>query len=57
MGSRSSFTVRLLIDQQHTGSAEAVREAALLLEVLTPIAKSWPSEWCLEANTRRIYGL
>ncbi len=22
----------------------------MLLEVLTPIAKSWPSEWCLEAN-------
>jgi butyryl-CoA dehydrogenase len=26
-------------------------EARLLLEVLTPIAKSWPSEWCLEANS------
>jgi alkylation response protein AidB-like acyl-CoA dehydrogenase len=26
-------------------------EASLLLEVLTPIAKSWPSEWCLEANS------
>ncbi len=25
-------------------------EAGTLLEVLTPIAKSWPSEWCLEAN-------
>ena len=33
------------------------REAArrhLLLEVLTPIAKSWPSEWCLEANSLAI---
>ena len=27
---------------------------ALLLEVLTPIAKSWPSEWCLEANSLAI---
>ena len=26
----------------------------MLLEVLTPIAKSWPSEWCLEANTLAI---
>jgi hypothetical protein len=26
----------------------------LLLEVLTPIAKSWPSEWCLEANSLAI---
>ena len=25
-------------------------EAGLLLEMLTPIAKSWPSEWCLEAK-------
>ena len=29
-------------------------EARLLLEVLTPIAKSWPSEWCLEANSLAI---
>ena len=25
-----------------------------LLEILTPIAKSWPSEWCLEANNLAI---
>jgi hypothetical protein len=25
-----------------------------LLDVLTPIAKSWPSEWCLEANSLAI---
>jgi alkylation response protein AidB-like acyl-CoA dehydrogenase len=25
-----------------------------LLEVLTPIAKSWPSEWCLEGNSLAI---
>ena len=29
-------------------------DARLLLEVLTPIAKSWPSEWCLEANSLAI---
>ena len=43
-----------LVDEQHTGDADAAREAALLLEVLTPIAKSWPSEWCLEANSLAI---
>ncbi|GCL61853.1 acyl-CoA dehydrogenase [Pseudaquabacterium pictum] len=43
-----------LVDEQHTGAAAAAKEAALLLEVLTPIAKSWPSEWCLEANSLAI---
>ena len=43
-----------LVDEQHTGGPAAAREAALLLEVLTPIAKSWPSEWCLEANSLAI---
>ena len=28
--------------------------AALLLDILTPIAKSWPSQWCLEANSLAI---
>ena len=36
------------------GPAEQADEARLLLEVLTPIAKSWPSEWCLEANSLAI---
>lgn len=43
-----------LVDEQHTGEAAAAAEARLLLEVLTPIAKSWPSEWCLEANSLAI---
>lgn len=43
-----------LVDEQHTGSIENADEARLLLEVLTPIAKSWPSEWCLEANSLAI---
>ena len=43
-----------LVDEQHTGSPEAANEARLLLEVLTPIAKSFPSEWCLEANSLAI---
>ena len=43
-----------LVDEQHTADAAAANEARLLLEVLTPIAKSWPSEWCLEANSLAI---
>ena len=43
-----------LVDEQHTGDTAAADQARLLLEVLTPIAKSWPSEWCLEANSLAI---
>ncbi len=43
-----------LVDEQHTGSAEESAAARQLLEVLIPIAKSWPSEWCLEANSLAI---
>jgi butyryl-CoA dehydrogenase len=43
-----------LVDEQHSGPPEEARQAAMLLEVLTPIAKSWPSEWCLEANSLAI---
>ena len=44
------FCARLL-DDAETHPAEAERAVALqLLDVLTPIAKSWPSQWCLAAN-------
>ncbi len=43
-----------LVDETHTGETDAAAEAKLLLEVLTPIVKSWPSEWCLEANSLAI---
>ena len=43
-----------LVDEQHTAEPAAADDARLLLEVLTPIAKSWPSEWCLEANSLAI---
>ena len=44
-----------LLDEQATGETEAVRaQSTLLLDVLTPIAKSWPSQWCLEANSLAI---
>ncbi len=43
-----------LVDEHHTGAPDAAAEAGVLLEMLTPIAKSWPSEWCLEANSLAI---
>ncbi len=43
-----------LVDEQHTAEPKAADDARMLLEVLTPIAKSWPSEWCLEANSLAI---
>jgi len=44
-----------LVDEERTASSdEARRHATLLLDILTPIAKSWPSQWCLEANSLAI---
>ena len=40
-----------LVDEERTGASDTDRaDATLLLEILTPIAKSWPSQWCLAAN-------
>jgi butyryl-CoA dehydrogenase len=40
-----------LVDEERTAEEETARaRARLLLEVLTPIAKSWPSQWCLAAD-------
>jgi alkylation response protein AidB-like acyl-CoA dehydrogenase len=44
-----------LVDEEKTADTAEAREAAhLLLDVLTPVAKSWPSQWCLEANSLAI---
>jgi alkylation response protein AidB-like acyl-CoA dehydrogenase len=44
-----------LIDEERTAADEDDRrEASLLLEILTPVAKSWPSQWCLEGNALAI---
>ena len=43
-----------LVDELHTGSEAERSDAQWLLEVLTPIVKSWPSEWCLEGNSLAI---
>ncbi|WP_276555786.1 acyl-CoA dehydrogenase [Mycolicibacterium llatzerense] len=39
-----------LVDEMRIFTGAELDEANLMLEVLTPIAKSWPSQWCLEAN-------
>jgi len=44
-----------LVDEQKTSTDEVVRrEAGQLLDLLTPVVKSWPSQWCLEANSLAI---
>ncbi|SFG12316.1 butyryl-CoA dehydrogenase [Duganella sp. CF458] len=44
-----------LVDDEHTGETPEVRQrAGRLLEFLTPITKSWPSQWGLEANNLAI---
>jgi Acetyl-CoA dehydrogenase C-terminal like/Acyl-CoA dehydrogenase, C-terminal domain len=47
------FAARL-VDEQHTGEAAEAAEAAMLLDLITPVVKSWPSRWCLEANSLAI---
>ncbi|ADM08647.1 putative acyl-CoA dehydrogenase [Parvularcula bermudensis HTCC2503] len=43
----------ILLDRIELGE-ETAETDALLLDFLTPIAKSWPSEFCLEANKHAI---
>ena len=44
----------MLVDEGRTSVGADRDRANLLLEVLTPIAKRWPSQWCLEANSLAI---
>ncbi|MFV3073987.1 acyl-CoA dehydrogenase [Niveispirillum fermenti] len=44
------YCARLVDEEKTAPDAADRRRAGLLLELLTPIAKSWPSEHCLEAN-------
>lgn len=40
-----------LVDITHTAeSDDELEQASALLDILTPVAKSWPSQWCLAAN-------
>ncbi|WP_116810991.1 acyl-CoA dehydrogenase [Steroidobacter cummioxidans] len=40
----------LLVDETNTASAEEAQRARQLLDLLTPVSKSWPSKWGLAAN-------
>ncbi|MGV0739749.1 acyl-CoA dehydrogenase [Mycobacterium syngnathidarum] len=44
------YCARLVDEQASAADDDTAAQASLLLDVLTPIAKSWPSEWCLRAN-------
>jgi butyryl-CoA dehydrogenase len=44
------YAARLLDDQQTAPTDDARQQAALLLDLLTPIVKTWPSQWGLVAN-------
>ncbi len=48
------YCARLVDDEATLADEDARARAHLLLDVLTPIAKSWPSQWCLEANSLAI---
>lgn len=48
------YCSRLVDEQDSTTDDTTKAESTLLLDVLTPIAKSWPSQWCLEANSLAI---
>ncbi|MDO9377523.1 MAG: acyl-CoA dehydrogenase [Nocardioidaceae bacterium] len=44
------YCARLVDEEQTATSDDDRRRAHALLELLTPIAKSWPSQWCVTAN-------
>ncbi len=44
------YCARLLDEERTAATPEERARAHLLLDVLTPVAKSWPSQWCLAAN-------
>jgi len=48
------YCARLVDEERSPEDAAASARASLLLDILTPIAKSWPSQWCLEANNLAI---
>ena len=48
------YAARLVDESRVVPSPERRQEVALLLELLTPVVKSWPSQWCLEANSLAI---
>lgn len=44
-----------LMDLMHSAESDEERDAnSVLLDLLTPVGKSWPSQWCVEANNLAI---
>ncbi|WP_247538194.1 acyl-CoA dehydrogenase [Ralstonia pseudosolanacearum] len=48
------YCAKLVDEARGETDADARATLGLLLDILTPIAKSWPSQWCLEANSLAI---
>ena len=44
------YAARLVDEERSADEQKSRRDAHLLLEILTPIVKSWPAQWCLAAN-------
>jgi alkylation response protein AidB-like acyl-CoA dehydrogenase len=44
------YCAKLVDEEKTAANPVASANATLLLDMLTPIAKSWPSQWCLQAN-------
>ncbi len=52
------YCARLVDEARCSGDPEKRENLTLLLDLLTPVAKSWPSEFCLQANSLaiQVYG-
>ena len=48
------YCAKLMDELRGAADAAERRRLDLLLDILTPIAKSWPSQWCVEANSLAI---
>ncbi len=48
------FCAKCVDIEKSTADPIERKNTTLLLDILTPIAKSWPSQWCLEANSLAI---
>ncbi len=48
------YAARLLDEEKTAAEENDRRDAGLLLDILTPLIKAWPSEFCLEANSQAI---
>ena len=48
------FAAKLIDEADHHPISDKRHEAKQILNILTPIAKAWPSRYCLEANDQAI---